>query len=145
MRLDGVGADADDLDPPGRVVLGEGDEGVLEEDDEGAVVAFFFKRKFSGDGEGGGRGRGDEAKKGGGGVSFLLDVSALSLFCHFLSRINKGAPNSPHEHDKRSRGASKVLLGGEFRARQRLEELCVTGFFFFPVIFTREKKRGCFF
>jgi hypothetical protein len=39
VRLDAVAADPDDLDPFGSVVLGERDESVLQQDDEGAVVA----------------------------------------------------------------------------------------------------------
>ena len=45
MRLDGVGADSYDLDALWGVVFGEGDERVLEEDDEGTVVALIRVKK----------------------------------------------------------------------------------------------------
>lgn len=45
VRLDGVGADSYDLDALWGVVFGEGDERVLEEDDEGTVVALISVKK----------------------------------------------------------------------------------------------------
>jgi hypothetical protein len=73
VRLCRVGADSHNFDKFRRILPSEGDEGVFQEDDEGAVVAFVNEMFFFGGV------REEKGKVSFSFVSFLLSLLSLSL------------------------------------------------------------------